>query len=50
MLAQDLFAHIGLTVVELHGFRFPETEPRIRRLKKAIRKRYPPKQVNFDWR
>lgn len=40
MLAQDLFTHIGMKVLEVHGFRFPETEPR-------IRKRCPPARVNF---
>lgn len=47
---KGLFARIGLTVVEMHGFRFPETRPRIRRIKAAIRKRHGPEKVNFDWR
>lgn len=50
MLAKNLFANIGLTVVEMHEFRFPHTAPRIRKVQKAIRRLHPPKKVNFDWR
>lgn len=50
MEALDLFIDIAFTVVEMHGFRFPQTRDRIANIIGKISARYPANRVNFDWR
>lgn len=49
MLAEDLFAHIRLTVAETHERKFRDLAPRFAALRRAVAARYPVTKVNLDW-
>lgn len=49
MLAQDLFAQVGLTVVETHERKFRDLRPRFKALRQEVASKYPVTKVNLDW-
>lgn len=49
MLRLDLFSGIGLTVAELHGYKFPQLKPEFDALRRTIKARYPEDRVWLDW-